>query len=224
MKKTTGLFCIVVIVFLTALGCTPDYKAQYQKAVDSYYGMVQAGHYSNTWLKTEMDIPEKWNVAKDPMMDAVVSAGDGIKDQEALDKAKSDLDTLPIYNLLQVFKNPVENQKDFNPSMVMIAEKIKEKGIADAGAYLEASRKAMAQRQMPMGFKQRLDAPVDAVDIGGVEFAHLPIVVETGMFQITQDCYARMQGDTVLGVMVTWKDEGERAEMMNALSTLKIGE
>lgn len=224
MKKSTGLFCIAVLVLLTALGCTPDYKAQYQNAVDVYYGTTKAEHYSNTWLKTEMDLPAKWNVAKDPMMDAVVAVGDGIKDQEALNKAKSDLDTLPIYNLLQIFKNPVENQKDFNPSMVMIAEKTKEKGIADAGSYLEASRKAMAQRQMPMGFNQRLDAPVDAVDIGGVEFSHLQIVVETGMFQITQDCYARMQGDTVLGVMVTWKDEGEKAEMMNALSTLKIGE
>lgn len=224
MKKTIGLFCIVVIVLLAALGCTPDYKAQYQKAVDSYYGMVQSGHYSNTWLKTEMDLPEKWNVAKDPMMDAVVSAGDGITNQEDLDKAKKDLDTLPIYNLLQVFKNPIENQKDFNPSLVMIAEKAKEKGVADAVTYLEASRQAMAQRQMPMGFKQKLDAPVDTVDIGGVEFAHLQIVVETGMFQITQDCYARMQGDTVLGIMVTWKDEAEKVEMMNALSTLKMGE
>ncbi len=224
MKKTAGLFCIGILVLLTALGCTPDYKSQYQKAVDSYFGTVEEGHYSNGWLKAEMDVPEKWAVAKDPMMDAVRSVGDAVKDQEALDKAKKDLDTLPIYNLLQVFKKPVENQKDFNPSLVMIAEKTKEKGVADAVTYLEASRQAMAQRQMPMGFEQKLDAPVESVDIGGMEFAHLQIVVETGMFQITQDCYARMQGDTVLGIMVSWKDEAEKAEMMNALSTLKIGE
>lgn len=224
MKKTLGLFCAGLLALLLAAGCTPDYKAQYQKAVDLRYGAVEAGHYSNTWLKTEMDIPEKWNVAKDPMRDAAVAAGDAIKDQESLDKAKTDLDALPIYNLLQVFKNPVENQKDFNPSLVMIAEKVEGKGVADATAYLEASRQAMAQRQMPMGFKQKLDAPVDSVDIGGMEFSHLQIVVETGLFTITQDCYARMQGDTVLGVMASWKDEAEKTEMMNALNTMKIGE
>lgn len=224
MKKTNQLLCALMIVLLMTMGCAPDYKAQYLKAVDGYYGTVKAEHYSNTWLKTKMDIPEKWNVAKDPMRDAVVAAGDAVKDQKTLDKAKTDLDALPIYNLLQVFKNPVENQKDFNPSLVMIAEKVKGKDVADAAGYLEASRQAMAQRQMPMGFKQSLDAPVDSIDIGGMEFSHLQIVVETGLFTITQDCYARMQGDTVLGMMVSWKEEAEKVEMMNALSTLKIGE
>ena len=222
MKKQITLFCAILAILVFAAGCAPDYKAEYQKTIDTYYGTVSSGHYSNQWLKLEMDVPEQWNVMEDPMKAVVVSAGDAIKDQKALEEAVANVEGISVYNLLQVSKNPIENQKDFNPSLVVMAERVEGKGVADAAAYLEASRAVMAQRQMPMGFTQKLEATVDTVTIGGMEFAHLPVVVETGLFRISQDQYALMQGDTVLGIMITWKDEPEKEAIMKALNTLKI--
>jgi len=224
MKRRLGLLWAVLLIAALAAGCGPDFKSQYLKAVDSYYGTVSNDHYSNAWLKAELDLPAKWNSQADPIKAAVITAGDQIKDQKALDAAIKNVEAASVYNLVQVFKNPVENQKEFNPSLIMMVERTEGKGITDASAYLEVSRTVMAQRQMPMGFKQNLDAPVDAVDIGGMEFAHLPIVIETSLFNINQDYYATMLGDKMLGFMVSWRDEAERIEMMNALGTLVINE
>lgn len=224
MKKIAGVCLGVFFLLILATGCTPDYTEQYRKAVDTYYGTVTEDHYSNPWLKTELDLPANWNIQEDPIKAAVVAAGDQIKDQEALDTAVKSVEGGAVYNLLQVFKNPLENQTDFNPSLIMMVERIEGKGITDAVAYLEASRQVMEQRQMPMGFEQKLEADIDAVDIGGLEFAHLPIVIETSLFTINQDYYALMLDDKMLGFSVSWRDEAERIEMMNALSTLVIGE
>ncbi len=222
MRHSIAIILSLALVILVASGCAPDYEAQYQKTVDSYYGTVKTDHYSNTWLKTELDLPADWHVQEDPMKATVASAGTQIKDQKALDAAKKNVESLSIYNLLQIFKNPLENQKEFNPSLVMMVERVDGKGVTDAKAYLEASRQVMAQRQMPMGFKQNLEAPLDAADIGGVEFAHLPIAVETSLFTIHQEYYATQMADKMLGIVVTWRDDAERIEMMNALSTLQI--
>lgn len=224
MKHQMKTMITIALILLLSAGCTPDYKAQYQKTVDTYYGTVKEDHYSNAWLKTELDLPAKWHVQEDPMKAVVVDAGDQIKDRKALAAAVNNVETVSVYNLLQVFKNPVENQKEFNPSLVVMVERIDGKGIKDAVAYLEASRKVMAQRQMPMGFKQNLEAPIDAVDIGGMEFAHLPIVIETSLFNINQDYYSILLGDKMLGFVVSWRDETEKIEMMNALSTFIINE
>lgn len=220
LKRTIAL----VGALLLLGGCAPDYQKQYQKTVDTYYGTVKENHYSNSWLKAEMDLPEKWHIQEDAMKAMVVSAGDSLKDSKALEEAVNNLESVQVFNLLQVFKNPPENQKEFNPSLVMMVERIDGKGIQDAKAYLEASRRVMTQRQMPMGFKQRLDAPLDILDIGGQEFTHLPIIIETSLFTINQDYYAAMLGDRMLGVMVSWREESEKAEIMNALSTLIISE
>ncbi len=224
MKRRLGLLWAVLLIVALATACGPDFKSQYVKAVDSYYGTVTNDHYSNPWLKAELDLPAKWHPQEDPIKTAVISAGEQIKDQQALDTAIKNVESAAVYNLLQVFKNPVENQKEFNPSLIMMLERTEGKGIADAAAYLEISRTVMAQRQMPMGFKQNLDQPVDTVDIGGLEFAHLPIVIETSLFNINQDYYAMMLDDKMLGFMVSWRDEAERIEIMNALGTLVINE
>lgn len=223
-KQLKSLLGLLMIILLTAGCSTPDFGAQYKKTVDMYYGTVAAEHYSNPWLKTELDLPSKWHLQEDPIKAAVVDAGDQIKDQKALDAAVKGVETSPVYNLLQLFKNPIENQKEFNPSLVMMVARIDGKGITDAAAYLEASRQAMAQRQMPMGFTQNLEAPVDSVDIGGMEFSHLPIIVETSLFAINQDYYALQLDDKMLGFMVSWRDEADRVALMNALSTLVINE
>lgn len=222
MNRTLKLLGVLLMIMVFAAGCGQDFKALYLKEVNTYYGTVADDHYSNPWLKAELDLPAKWHLQEDPIKKAVIAAGDQIKDRQALDTAVKNIAAGNVYNLLQLFKNPVENQKDFNPSLLMIVERIGGKGIADAPAYLEVSRTVMAQRQMPMGFTQKLDAPVDSADIGGMEFAHLPIVIETGLFTIHQDYYATLMDDKMLGFIISWRDEAERIEMTNALSTLVI--
>lgn len=213
-----------VLLLLTA-GCTPDYQAQYVETVDAYYGTVSEDHYSNRWLGAEVDLPAGWHLQEDAMKAVVLSAGEQLKDQKALAEAVSNVEGISVYNLLQLFKNPPENQKDFNPSLVMMVERTGGKGVTDATAYLEASRQVMRQRQMPMGFEQQLEAPVDLVDLGGQEFSRLPIDIKTSLFTIHQEYYARVLTDNrMLGIVVTWQNEAEKTEMMNALSTLKINE
>lgn len=225
MKRRLKIFAGLLLTLLLAAGCAPDYQAQYQKTVDSYYGTVNKDHYSNAWLKAELDLPAQWHVREDPMKAVVVSAGEKLQDQQALEAAVKNVEGIAVYNLLQLFKNPLENQKEFNPSLVMMVERTAGKGITDAEAYLEASRQVMSQRQMPMGFKQKLEAPIDKADIGGLEFAHLPIDIETSLFTIHQDYYAYgLPDDRMMGIMVSWRGEAEKTEMMNALSGLKIEE
>lgn len=224
MKHRMNFLIGTLLTLILAIGCAPDLKGEYRKTVDAYYGVVKEEHYSNSWLKAELDLPANWHVQEDPIKAEIVSAGDRIKDQQALAAAVKIVETSPVYNLLQVFKNPLDNQREFNPSLVMMVERIDGKDVKNAEAYLEASRKVMAQRQMPMGFKQNLDAPLDAADIGGMEFSHLPIVIDTTIVKINQDYYGTMLGDKMLGFMISWQDESEKIEMMNALSTLIIGE
>ncbi len=204
-------------------GCGPDYRGQYQAAVEKQYGAVEQGVYRNQWVGLEMTLPEAWHTQADPIREALEKTSDQVKDGQSLEKALKDLAAVPVYNLVQVFQLPPAESQAFNPSLVMMVEPVKGKGVADAGAYLEVSRTVMGQRQMPMGFTQQLDAPIDTVTLGGEAFAHLPVVIGTGLFEIRQDYYALMLEDgRMLGLLATWRDEAERQEIQEALETLRL--
>lgn len=219
MRRAAAMaLCLWVLI---AGGCSPDYQGTYRTALAERYGVISGETYQNSWVGLQMTLPKGWHSQPDPIRQTLEQAEAQVKDDQSLATAEANLDAVPVYNLVQVFRDPPAQSKDFNPSLVMMVEPVKDKGVPDAEAYLEASRAVMAQRQMPMGFTQRLDAPLDVVMLGGERYTHLPVVIETGLFEIRQDYYARMlPEDRMLGILVTWRDEAEREEMQAALDTL----
>lgn len=222
MKGRIILWVLCLTTLLLA-GCGPDYRGQYQEAVEKQYGTVSQGVYQNRWAGLEMTLPEGWHTQADPIREALEKASEQVKDSQSLEKSLQDLAAVPVYNLVQVFQLPPAESQAFNPSLVVMVEPVQGKGVDNAAAYLEVSRTVMGQRQMPMGFTQQLDAPLDTVALGGEAFAHLPVTIGTGLFEIHQDYYALMLDDgRMLGLLATWRDEAERQEILAALETLKL--
>lgn len=216
-RRFLALMLLMLLGLLT--GCAPSPEQQFGDAVDRLYGTVQNGQYSNDAYGITLTLPKDWSVQEDTMKVQVAAAGKGLREED-LEARLGALEEIQMLNLLQAFRTPPEQTQDFNPSLVMMAERVEKTMGADA--YLEASRAVMTQRQLPMGFEQQLDAPLKPVTIGGKEAQLLETVIDTSLFQIHQDYYAVPVQDRMVGLMLTWKTAEERDMLVEALGTLKI--
>src|ERR1044072_1323501 len=108
-------------IALLAIACNPN--AEKKKILD--YGKIENAVYTNAYFGVSLTIPEKWSVQSQQQTDAIVKEGNDLikSSNEALGE-QLDLAAQKSVYLLTVFEHEVGTVEYFNPSFMLMAEKL----------------------------------------------------------------------------------------------------
>lgn len=215
---------LLIAGLILSMGCTKkeDPLDKFKKDLDYYYGKVDDGVFNNDYVEMSLNVPEDWNIVEDQVRQQmeVMAAQLLAEDSEAL--ADIDLEEIRVYNMLFLFKYPLEKQEKFNPSMLSVVERFEDESVENAESYLKASKALMETNDLPMGFKYVFVNDLKEVDIAGQSFTVMEVYLDTGVSKVTQKFYAKVVNDKVINFMLSFSDETEEKELMDIFETLKL--
>jgi len=222
MRRWNGLLIGLLIVIFAMSGCTTKVQPmeQFNMDMDYYYGTSENNVFTNDFVNISIDTPEDWHVIEDQMKQQMLLMAEQVlgEDPEAYENIK--LEDVRVYNLLFLFKYPVETQDKFNPSLLTIVERLPEEGIESEEAYLNASKELMSTNDLPMGFEYAFEETYNKEVISGKEFTVMQVALKTSVTDLNQKFFVHKLDDKVLSFIISYSTEAEEEELMNIIKTL----
>lgn len=210
------------IIFLSILIVGFIACRKHGKPTDFDYGKVTNNVYSNAFFHFEMTLPAEWNVL--PRNEAEAQQKQGMKviagSNEDMKRAveKSEVNTA---NLLSVFQYRMEDLSvTFNPSLIMVAEKVSEtRSIKSAADYLSQSRKALLQT--PISFNS-ISAGNEMERIGGQLFSKMHVVINGENGKIHQTYYCFISEGYALCIVLSYVNDEQKQWLLNSVKSIRF--
>ena len=183
------------------------------------YGKIENAHYTNEYFGISLTIPENWSVQSQQQTEAIVKEGnDLIKSNNETLAKELDLAAQQTVYLLTVFQYEVGTVKDFNPSFMLVAEKLPANGYTNPKEYLTQTGKVLQQTGQYTDIKDQFTK----VDIGGKEFYALDAVMNLNTHTINQRFLATVMHDYALVLILTSNDNNHKAILQNIIPTIRF--
>lgn len=210
------------IIFLSIIAIGLIACQKHGKPSDFDYGKVVNNVYSNAFFRFEMTLPAKWNVL--PQNEAEAQQRQGMKvvanANEDMKKAaeKSEINTA---NLLSVFQFPMEDLSvSFNPSLIMVAEKVSEtRSIKSAADYLSQSRKVLLQT--PISFDS-IDSGNEMERVGGQLFNKMNVAIKGESGKIHQTYYCFLSEGYALCIVLSYVNDEQKQTLFNSVKSIRF--
>ena len=214
MKQNIKLFVLFIAVALTGCNNKPITEEQ-----GFEYGSVKDGRYTNKFFDIQMDVPKDWDVQSQAENDAIMEEGKNMvagdnKNMKAALKA-SEINTA---GLLTVFKDKPGTTATFNPSIMLVAENLKNApGVKTGKEYLFHSRKLMLAGQMQYN---HIDEDFAKREINGWEFYTMNVSANYSGVTVNQVYLATVKDGFALGLIYSYADEAQKAELEKLINTV----
>lgn len=224
MKRRLLISIMVLLLFSFLAGCTksPDPKAAFDEKLTYYYGAIENNIFTNDFLGMTMEVPGDWFVVEDQIKQQIqTNAYDMLSIGENVEESIK-IEELKVYNLLFLFKNPVENQNEFNPSLLTIVERLDESNVQTENEYLKLTQSLMASNELPMGFEYTFKDEFEKESVGGNEFTVMEVVLDTLIVEIHQKFYCKIFDDKALCFVVSYSNDEEEKEIQDIIYTLNL--
>jgi len=214
MKQNIKLFILFIAVALTGCNNKPITEEQ-----GFEYGSVKDGRYTNKFFDIQMDVPKDWDVQSQAENDAIMEEGKNMvagdnKNMKAALKA-SEINTA---GLLTVFKDKPGTTPTFNPSIMLVAENLKNApGVKTGKEYLFHSRKLMLAGQMQYN---HIDEDFAKREINGWEFYTMNVSANYSGVTVNQVYLATVKDGFALGLIYSYADEAQKAELEKLINTV----
>jgi hypothetical protein len=207
-------FLIPCYFLLFAFGC----KEKENRVPDS--GVVSSDRYSNKFFGFSIAVPEEWDVQTKDQTKIIQDAGkEEIRSSNK--ELAAEIDSLEdgIQQLLTVFKYEVDTATIFNPSLVIMSEKLPQVASSfDERSYLALTRSQLSST----GLYETIDDQIITQNIGGREFFILKVTASKEQ-QITQEFYTSLTKGYALILIISYSGKEERNELKKIVSSLKFG-
>ena len=215
MKWITPVICIVLAVcFLSSTGCQKN--AADEIGPGTYDGSV----YRCDYFGMSIDLPSTWSYQDKEAMEMLKNAG-----KKMMEGSNKDLKTAIEFSehqtvyLFAIFKHPLGTPVDYNPSLMLIAERIGHiPGIKRGKDYQYHSKKVMESAQMNMKFPKE----IYTVTLGGNEFDVLYSEINFMNMEIKQNQYTIIKKGYALTFNASFTTEEQEAELKGILDTVTI--
>ena len=214
MKNYFKLFTVLIAVTLISCNNKPITEEQ-----GFEYGTAKDGRYTNKFFDIKMSIPKDWDVQSQKESDALMEEG---KDMVAGDnkkmKAALKAGEINTANLLTVFKvKPGTNTNEFNSSIMMVAENLKNAPFITSGdKYLTQTRKIMMAGEMKY---DHIDEVFKKKMINGWEFYTMHVVATFNGIEVQQTYLATIKDGFAIGLIYSYADEVQKAEIEKWINT-----
>lgn len=210
--KTFFLFVFLVSYF-------HGYAQKEQAAFD--YGKIVDSTYVNTFFKVKMKLPHGWVIQSKEQVDNLTKKGRELisgdnENMKAILKA-SEINTA---NLLTMFKYEQGAAVEFNPSLMLIAENMKDMpGVKTGADYLFHARRLILQSQMKY---DSLDQTFGKKTIGGKEFYLMNAFITHMNLHIHQVYYSTVLNGFTYNAVLSFTSKEHQLELENVLHKSKF--
>jgi hypothetical protein len=214
IKKKTLLMIFIPLIIIA--GCN-----KINKPLDFDYGHVENNKYINSFFKAEMTIPKSWVVQSKEQMENLTETGkDLVAGDDANMKAKLNASEINIANLLSVNQFEQGAAVEYNPSILLIAENIKNSpGVKTGKDYLFHTKKFLEQSQLKY---DHLDSQFEREVINGVDFYKLNADITYGGVTIKQVYYSTILKNFSFNAIISFTNDEQKAELLGSLTSLKF--
>lgn len=214
MKKLLLLLSIVLV-----FGCKEEKK---NMPTNFDFGKIEGTVYSNDFFKFKISSNPDWYVLSQEQLDNVIEDGvDYIADNSGDTTFKREVEAskVNLANLFGVYQSELGTTYDFNPSLAMNAENLKDfPEIVTIEDYLVQAKIMMQQTGMTLRFMEE----DKRVKLGSQEF--IGIILENNTFEqpIKQEFYSTLINNFALNIIVSYVEEEDKEELQKMLSTIKF--
>ena len=208
------IICTAQILVLTLLfiGCS-------KKAGDEIdFGTLSNSVYRNEYFGFSVTLPKDWSVQDQQAQRRLMKKGVQLVagDDRNL-KAMVKTSELQTVNLFAVFEHPVGSPVAYNPSIMAMAEIVRElPGIKRGKDYLFQARQLLEAGQIQVSF------PKDYYSerLGGMEFDVMESEISVRGKTIKQKYYANIQKGYALCFIISFTSDDEAASLQKILNSI----
>ncbi|MBI1178325.1 hypothetical protein GC207_12890 [bacterium] len=201
-------FSLFTFCILLCAGCG-------NKASDEIdYGTVKDSVYHNEYFGLNLTLPSEWSVQDQQMRQRV--AEKGVKmiagDDKNFKAALKASEQQTVY-LLMAFQHPLGSPVAYNPSIMCLAERVRDMpGIVRGKDYLFHAKQLMESGQMKVQFPK--DASI--AKLGGVDFDVMQTLMTVGPITVKQKYYAAITKGYALVFIVSFTT-GEQESVLDGI-------
>jgi len=213
MKKKLYILAIAFIS-LSTTSCQRNIPDNFD------YGSVENNTYKNKFFGMTLEIPEGWDIQSDAEQQALQNEAQKVIDNKEFDKMMKTAE-ITSADLLMASQFDTQTHTDpeiLNSNFVLTAENIGILPIKDGKEYLDATRKAMKDGQMPV----KTNAETKSIEIDGKTFYYFDAVMTMNGMDIKQRYMATIINKFSLIYVATYGTEEQLEKLMDVLKTAKF--
>lgn len=211
---------IGLILGMLILSCNDNNNDKKQS--DNFdYGYVENDIYTNEFFGATVNLPEAWIVQSKEQVENISNTGKNLiaGDNDNL-KAAIKASEINSVNLLAAFENELGAAVDYNPSIMIIAENIKNlPGIKNGSDYLFQARRLIQQGQVKYDY---LSENFEREIINETEFYKMKAEINYMGIEINQIYYSSIIKGFSFNVIISYVSDEQKEVLLKSLNSLKF--
>ncbi len=212
MKK----IACVVLIGLLVFSC----KKATNVPLSFDYGSIKDGVYDNTFFKFKFPVNTNWYVLNNEEANQLYEVGNDVAagDKEALKKTL-EASAINMAKLFSAFKYKPGANTDFNPSLLVNAENLKDAPEVDTPEkYLIEAKKILNETAMDIEYVEEKHK----VKIGSQNFEFIKLKNKGYGYDITQDYYVTVKRGFAISFIMSYTTEADKETVYKMFDKLKI--
>jgi hypothetical protein len=212
LPRSLARVALILAITLLFTGCARKASEE----VD--FGSMNGSIYQNKYFGFSIALPKDWSVQDQKAQQGLSKKGVQLVsgDDENL-KTMAKVSELRTVNLLAAFEHPIGSPVDYNPSIVSVAESVRDlPGIKRGKDYLYQARKMLEAGQISVSFPR--DYYTERM--GGVEFDVLDAEISVMRKSVKQKYYATIRKGYAVNFILSFTNEEEAASLQKILDSL----
>jgi len=207
-------FCLVLMVSLIN-------GAFLQAADDVFdYGKVEKGKYKNEFFSFEMKVHTDWHPLTKEQSDALMKTSIDVISQgsEVLGMALK-ASEVNYAQLLAVFRHEMGSPVEFNPSISIMVENLKQApGVKTGADYLYHTKRALEATPFSYSFS---NSSPERVSYAGMDFDAMTAYLSTTSNEIQQDYYCSVTKGFSICFILSYLDEDQGKALYEMFRSIK---
>lgn len=216
-KKLAIKKIIITLILPLFFGCLNEVK---NLPENFDYGTIGNGSYANNYFEMTVSFNPDWKIGSEEQMNKIADKGKDLiaGDDSELKRGIKAAEVNSAY-LLTVSRHEIGTTVEFNPSLLVVAENIKNfPEIKNGSDYLIQTKNLLQQSQINYYFEKA----VYKKQIGTLTFHVLEGKINYGTVVVTQEYYTTITKGFSLSFIISYANEEDKQELDTIIESIKI--
>lgn len=215
MIVTTKLSGVFFLILFANVGYSQERPTNFD------FGHVEDNKYVNSYFGFEMSLHPDWIVQTKEQMESMAKTGKAlVAGNDSQMKAVIEASEINIANLLAVSQFERGSAVEYNPSMTLVAENIKQfPGIKSGNDYLFQARKILEQSQLKY---DSIDRVFIKEVINGTDFYKMNAEIKYMGLSIKQVYYSTVASGFSFNAIISYVSDQQKKDLLELIHSMKF--